>query len=465
MPSVQQRGIDAGKLKQDVSILFDATSARLRFALWETDLPIAWVESHPAIDDLLHRRSTRSEALKHDEAVPLVQLLSAQGCFSPEVKSRYSLREAKEIFDPLRSQWYASYYTHPAWNLIRHGQASRNGVLAWLIHNYHISRAAGVAAARMAAMGSFAGWRPFFEQDALDEYWHCDAYYSLDVPAMRDISQQAINTGLPLPASLAFEEHTLQVAETNPLGHVLIAYFQESSIAFEPDSVRFYEQVERSYGMEGLFSPWKQHMQIDIQHGHADGLAQLLNSRREVSGDELQCAVRAAWLAFYFLQSALDDILNANDKVGNADLRPPQASYRAETTQFESAADGDCVYLRQGLRLSAFRALGFARDHAQIIACGRLARNLDRLAPSDEPATTSNPWCVAIANHLIEAAGNPSAWLALIHHAAARMPWLGLEPANAVTDQLAASRLYQFDELLSRLQTSADRIPDDLLYR
>lgn len=465
MPSVQAGNFDAGKLKQDVSILFDATSARLRFALWETDLPIAWVKSHLAIDDLLNRRSTREQALKHAEAVPLVELLSAQGCFSPEVKGCYSLREAKELFDPLRSQWYAAYYAHPAWNLIRHGQASRNGLLAWLIHNYHISRAAGVAAARMAAMGSFADWRHFFAHDALDEYWHCDAYYSLDVPAMHDISQHAINTSMPLPASLAFEEHTLQVAETNPLGHVLIAYFQESSIAFEPDSLRFYEQVERLYSIEGLFLPWKQHMRIDIEHGHADGLAQLLNSEREVSAGELQCAARDAWLAYYFLQSALDNIVHANEKGGDADLRTPPASYRADSTQLEHISHADRDYLLHGLRKSAFRALGFARDHIHIIACGRLAKNLDRLAALGEPAGPCNPWCVAISNHVMEAAGNPAAWVALINHVAFRMPWLDIEQADRATDQVAPSCLYQLDELLTCLHTSADRIPDDLLYR
>jgi hypothetical protein len=473
MSSVQPDGVGAGKLRQDVSVLFDATTASVRFALWQTDLPIGWVESHPVIDDLLHRRSTRAQALANADAVPLVQLLSAQGCFAPEVRSCYSLHEAKELFDPLRSQWYADYYAHPAWNVIRQGQASRNGVLAWLIHNYHVSRAAGVAAARMAAMGPCADWRRFFEHDALDEYWHCDAYYSLDVPAMRDISRQAINTGMPLPASLAFEDHALQVAQTNPLGHVLIAYFQEASIAFEPDSQRFYEQVERSYGMQGLFAPWKRHMQIDIEHGHADGLAQLLNSERQVSADELQYAARDAWLACYFLRCALDDIVQANDNAGDADLRPPPATYRAATTPLDRTACADRAYLLHGLRRSAFRALGSARDHVHIIACGRLAQYLDRLAASEEPANPGNPWCVAVVNHMAEAAGDPATWVSLLNHAASRMPWLDIEPdpasANASTGQCAPSRLpsrlCQFDELLARLQTSVDRIPDDLLYR
>lgn len=474
-----------GQLKKDVSVVFSEDKATISYALWEVALPMAWVKSHPVIDDLLHRKIARAEALAHPVAEPLVSLLNAQGCFTSQSKPRYSLREVKALFDPLRSEWYAAYYAHPAWQRLRHGQASRNGLLAWLIHNYHISRAAGIVAARMAALGKHPDWSTFFRQDALEEYWHCDAYYSLDTPLLHDAGPEEIKAYLPLPSSLAFEEHTLQVAESDPLGHVLIAYFQESSIAFESDSDDFYQTVEQHYQVQGLFTPWKQHIQIDVEQEHADGLGQLLASDAEVDAAQLEQALSHAWLAFYFLRSGLDDILQQDD-AGRLQLRQPPVPDAGQDTMLGclgrqvQAVDisprlsaTDMAHLHHGLQASAFRALGFARGHDQLIACGRYAQKLSRRLPAMDKTPAPGPWCVALVNHMQEAAHCPSTWLMLASLLAERVQnfKLGGEWGAALERELgrtpavrrAPAALLQLDELIARCAANHDRVPASLL--
>lgn len=481
------------RLKDNVCVVFSGDRAKVAYALWEVELPASWVTTQPVINDLLNRRISRGQALKDPTAKPLVELLSAQGCFTSVVKSHYSLEEVKVLFAPLRSEWYAAYYAHPTWELIRSGTANRNVLLAWLIHNYHISRAAGIVAARMAATGKSKNWQTFFRQDALEEYWHCDAFYSLNTPLLQGLSVEDVKASLPLPGSLAFEEHCLQIAESNPLGHVLIAYFQESSIAFADDSDDFYGAVEEQYAIQGLFDSWKQHIQIDVDHDHADGLGKLLDSTTRVTADELEHALRNAWLGFYFLYCSLDEIQHEQHDDGLFLRRPIDqivaaappnlwqalANYLAtkQATPPFQIDEADQAYLLEGISRSAFRALGFAREHDQIIACGGIANAFSSLAKQHCSAVATNPWSVAIVNHLLEAANTPFRWLLLISLLTERISLFKL--SNTVescvekalrncalgsgTCHQPLSVLKQLDELIAQRLVSLEQIPHPLL--
>lgn len=476
-------------LKDSVSIISDEDTVRIAYALWEVTIPREWARAHPEVEKVLQRHMTSREALQFPEARPLITLLSAQGCFNPLRKARYSLREIKTLFDPLRSQWYAEYYAHPAWQRLREGQASRNGLLAWLVHNYHISRAAGVVAARMAMSNRdySKNWSSFFKQDALDEYWHCDAYYSLDTPLLKGISFEQIKAYIPLPSSLAFEEHTLRMAEQGSLGHLLIAYFQESSIAFLQDCCAFYQDVEQEYGIHQFFSPWQKHIQIDVDQGHADGLAKLFDDGREVESHLVEKALQEAWLAFYFLRSALDDILT-QDVEGPMIVRSPvvASSYinslyaLLEAHQYKdkllaTIPENELTYLRRELMKSAFGALSIARTHDEIIACGRWAHRLSLVCAQSKNIELSslNPWCVALGHHFQEAIHNPAIWLLKMSCLVKYLPTLSPGGEKDTTLQRlqnyshlitsGASALYQLDELLTRYSGSDAQVPISLL--
>src|SRR6185503_20799475 len=113
----------------------------------------------------------------------LVTLLDAQGCFLPEPASD-SLADALAAFLPLRSVMYADYYSHPLWTRLRDGAATAGELTTWAVHNYHVSRSAGAIAARRSVRSHDDGLQPFFREDALEEYWHCDAFYFVDGPGV-----------------------------------------------------------------------------------------------------------------------------------------------------------------------------------------------------------------------------------------------------------------------------------------
>jgi hypothetical protein len=515
-----------GVLRDAVAVTFGPERVRIEYALWQVDLPAAWVQAHPVAQALLSRRETNTTALADPATAPLVRLLDAQGCFVPEPKASYTLREVAALFRPLRSQWYASYYAHPLWARLRAGRASHDELLAWLLHNYHVARASGIAAARMAALGRDAaawGWRSFFAHDALEEYWHFDAYYSIDTPSLR-VSMADVKACVPLPSTLAFEQHALEVAERSALGHVLIASFQEASIAFEDDSEGFYRAVETAYGLPEHFRRWKQHLRIDLVHGHAKGLHALLDSDAPVDAATVDVALRDAWLAFALLRASLDEIqaqarpqreprlrLPVRDGIVDAAATalvpegtglptPPrraladaQGLYRWYTgarpqlpVDTATLLEADGVFLLQGVRRSAMRALGFARGHDEIMTCGRLCQ-LVSLDLQDVPdAEPTSPWSVAIVGHLLEAATCTVLWATLVDLLLFRIPRLGSTRLRGPSDPFPAppqnaerlrralpltpadadrwlTRFLQTEELLDRAAQRHERVPASLL--
>ncbi|MBE9179322.1 hypothetical protein IQ268_12195 [Oculatella sp. LEGE 06141] len=511
-----------GYLREGVDVAFSDDKVKITYALWEVTLPSVWVFSQPTVQGLLERTSTLTEVVSNPQTAAFTRLLEAQGCFTPLRKPSYTLSEIRELFAPLRSSWYAIYYAHPIWERLRSGSATRNELIAWLIHNYHTSRTAGVVAARMVSIGKSAQWKQFFQQDALDEYWHCDAFYFIDAPALR-VSSQSVKTYVPLPSSTAFEQHTLRLAECDSLGHLLTAYFQESSIAFEQDSNHFYQDVEASYEIPSFFQRWKQHIRIDIEQGHAEGLGNLLESNAIIDELSLESALRNAWLSFFFLLASLDDIYQERHNASEILLRLPitdglfepektallrenyfskpttasifdnlQSLYLWYTRECSTLnfyvkcvrPDTDLEYLRDGLSSASFRALGFARSHDEILVCGRSAKLFSTITTTSINSLPENPWSIAIVNYILEMTVSPTLWLLCVSllldrirshcQSSSQMSWspdqllfldefrstIWLSPKES---DYSITTLLQFDELIKRWMTTQDAIPPDIL--
>lgn len=467
-----------GRLRPSVLVDFEPEQVTIGFGPWETRLPRQWVDERPAVASLLKGRSTLREGLADANARPVAQLLAAQGCFVPElVVAPVSLACVRALFEPLKLEWYASYYTHPLWNALRSGTATRAELVAWIIHNYHVSRAAGIVAARAAICQP--RWRRFFEIDALEEFWHCDAYYFIDAPDLR-VPGREVRAYVPLLASLAFEQLCLVAAEREPLAHLLIAYFQEASIIFRSDSEAFYSEVERVYGIDGFFRTWRQHIQIDVDHGHADGLAQLFDTDWQVPPDQLAAGLRTAWLAFYFLLASLDDVRGqAGPMIA---LRQPVTAPPNVTSIADLAAYCGARHPQPGtervadllplVRASAMRALGFSHDHDTLMLAGGIARTLDG---ARDTRHADRPWTIAVGNFLAEAAVDARRWYAAMRLLAVRCAVpddvVRLLRAYERHADLTCSRheldrhateLHQFDELVERSLTSLEVIPATL---
>jgi hypothetical protein len=405
-------------LRPSVAISEEADGLLIRYAHWELSVPASAVGA----SQMLRALATDRTVLQPADSVArgVLSLLAAQGCFVPTIGEQLQLADVLRLFQPIRSEMYATYYAHPLWAALREGSASIGQVAAWALHNYHISRSAGVIAARMASQPLGPFLRQSFRDDALEEFWHCDSFYFVHSGRLR-IDSMSAKAYVPLPAVRAFEDVALHAADTDWLAHLLIAYFQESSIAFGQESERFYDAVEDRYGLPGFFKGWRQHLALDRDQDHAGGLASLVDGSRVVSRCMVEQSVEIVQLAHHYLLTALDQLMASPTEAHAAILQRQPSTIAAAGPNAERVLP-NCwwPYLRSKLEEAAFAALAHVRDHDGIMAAGNLAAAM-RGTNGDEAelGPLHNPWLAATGNFLVEQGRDLPTLLALTHDLAA----------------------------------------------
>jgi hypothetical protein len=451
-----------GFLRQSVEVSEFGDVVSLAHPCWKLDLPLQWVSSVPDVEKFLHRRLTVSQVVSpRTETGNLLRLLEAQGCltFMDDVES-YSLQEIRPLFTAIRNEWYGVYYRHPIWNLLRKGSLSKNGLVTWLIYNYFLSRSAGNSSARFATRSRNPAFGRAFYRETLEEYSHFSDYYFVR-HAQLNLPDAAVDRYVQLPASLAFCQQMLRMAETDWLAYILIAFFQESTIQFSDDCKAFYNEVENSYGIKHLFDPWWKHIELDIEFTHAKKLEKIFESDQRVSTSEVIRSLTSAWIAFRFLVLALDQIIIEGQRGASVLLRSPIADRILDPannalvkncthlTQFvqlptlhtahdvysamsrrqligtpEAGRDttsADVQFLRLDLVRSIYRALSYAETGEEVVALGRIAEcAFERLSPweqgqlgNDAQSTTAE--AMALANFVCELATHPMEFCFIIH--------------------------------------------------
>lgn len=466
-------------LRPEVHIKMDRSSAVIQFALWEVEVPARVLKNSEGLRRLLTDRRAGGDITFDAQEHALLTLLDAQGCFLPKPGSS-SFADALALFLPHRSILYSDYYGHPLWSRLRDGSASPGELTTWAVHNYHISRSAGAIAARRSVHSCEDGLQEFYRGDALEEFWHCDAFYFMDGPGLT-LHAEEVKAYVPLPGSTAFEDLALRTAEEDALGHLLIAFYQESSILFQNDCNEFYDSVERSYGIGGFFAGWRRHMSLDIEESHSDNLRALFRPDKKVDPASLTRSVRRVQLAAYYLRAALDETswytgTNPQDALTarspNAVCAADQGIQAGVGSWPSSSASVAGAWLRS-LHEASFRCLAFARDHHSIINAGRLAQVLEKatgVGHGPDPLPT-DPWAAAVRNYLVERATNwtkLSALTGMIIDTAV-LAWPGsqewrdlgrrlkslINPPDTESDAVDAARLAE----LLRLSLSGAKLP------
>lgn len=436
-----------GFLRSGVEVQHGAEHVTLAAGLRYIDLPTGLVERNPALGAFLRREAAHS-TLAAPELTEAVAVLEQYKCLQPHVdQSSYTALELKEWFSPVAEDWYRSYYQHPVWNGLRERSLTPSGVITWVIHNYHISRAAGISDARCASSRKSRQLFEVFAKNTLEEYWHCDAFYFVRHQGL-SVSDEQVKAYVPTAASLAFEQLTYQLAERDWVAHSLVTLFQESSIKFYDDARAFYTEVEREYELTGFFDSWVRHMDLDRTYGHVDMVGGVFTPDKSLTRRQAWRALGMARAAFEFLRCALDDIL-ALDARGLPCLRLPVQGEQLDPEQSALVRDagirsrsslegvtpatlsaalvdlGLCVppeaasppqvddrdYLWHELTRSLFGAAGRAQSHDEVVTFGNLARKSfadpSRAGQPPRDCMPRSVWALALANLFHETSVRP----------------------------------------------------------
>jgi hypothetical protein len=291
---------DTIMLKRTVEIDRKEDVTTIQHALWAVDVPNAWIDMSPDFQRVLTREvDLRSYTPATDEQRGLMELLEVQGCFEPPRKPQYDGSEVLTMFENAVNAWYAVYYKHPLWTHLLQG-CSRNHLASWLIQNYHLSRSAGVTDSRCAMYFPQSELRHHFRRTALEEYWHCDAFFFVKHPLF-GIAEEDVKRYIPLPASMAFDQQMLAVAESDPLAYVMVSYLQGSSVRFSEGAKQFYRKMEAQYGLTHFFSPWEKHATFDFEYEYGEHYAEMFSHFSVITATDLEYSFRNAATALGFL--------------------------------------------------------------------------------------------------------------------------------------------------------------------
>lgn len=461
----------AAYLRRSIGISADTERVTIHHPAWVLELPRDWVDGVSGLWPVL-RGVVEVDLLRHTstEVSALLTLLTLQGCVSfPDDQPTYSMREVRELFRPVCWSWYGQYYRHELWRHLREGTLSRRGLAAWLLHNYHVSRSAGMSDARCAVRLSRPELRALFATTALDEYSHCDEYFFVRHPGLH-ISDEDIKRYVQLPTSLAFDQQMLRMAEDDWLGHLLVSLFQESTARFSEQTRAFYRTVEAAYELPGLFSRWEAHLDLDLRCSHATRLEDVLSSDEHCGKEELVRSLTNAWMTFQHLYDSLDAIVQIASSGMVPALRRPirggwldpaeplvaQAAPRVQKRTRLEAGDAltlhnalveadaglprerarwpeqDAIALRRDVARSLYVAMSHSAAHEEIMLFGELAQRaraasyLPALVPDNLPAA---PPAVAVGGLLRELAVRPTEMAFVLYYCAATggLDWLPID--------------------------------------
>jgi thiaminase len=415
----------------------------------------------PGLGEVLERRIPASELGADGRQLEgFVTLLREQGCLTYPERDSYALHEVKELFQHLAAAWYGRYYGHPLWDRLREGTLSRNGLLSWLLYNYHLSRSAAMSASRSAVHLASPALRTVFAESALEEYSHCEDHFFVRHESL-PLSDEDVRRAVHLPASTAFDQQMLRMAEEDWLGHALIGFFQESTARFYDECRKFYAAVDERYGLPGFFRSWEAHVEIDLNESHADDFGRTLDSAEWLSRVDVLHSLGNAWLTFRCLEAGLDEILASDGDDDRVRLRLPvedgvldpertrllepyrrllpdppariEARTAAEVYSSLQAlgltstlprpvlppAREDVDFLREDVVRSLFRCLSHSTEHDEILLLGRTVEEAvaaTGLSPLERRRLPRSHEAMAVANFLRERATRPVEFVYLLRH-------------------------------------------------
>ncbi|TGD78235.1 hypothetical protein [Hymenobacter wooponensis] len=426
-------------LRKSVVVHEKLETIYLDYAFWQFQVPKRKLDTVEGMNDFVAKRYLASIVDINDtEVANLLNLFKEIGMFAHKRKEIYKLYEVLEVFEIMSTIWHALYYSHPIWDKLRNGELSESGFIAWVLHNYHLSRSAGVTASRCAAFSSRPDVRKVFLESALEEYPHCEYYYMINDKRL-GITSDDVKNYVPLPSSIAIDQQMLRLAEDDWLAHIMVAYFQESTASYYKQCCDFYNQVETSYNLPGFFESWKGHIQLDIGYGHASAFTDILKSQEPISGKKVESSLKNAALAVQFIVDALDDILKLNMATDNLILRKPVSilsenaydnfndgisatevlsklkskdiftGFIFDKTRKISCEEVECIKIE--IAFAMCRALSYSKRHDEILYIGKLLeanRPLIELRNNLDVVVPITNWAAGVSNFLRELALIPS---------------------------------------------------------
>lgn len=177
-----------------------------------------------------------------------------------------------EVYRALCEFWKKDIFTHPFWQVLGSGKASRELVLGWLIEFYHYVDAANehmpVSAANCRDDDTIQLW---LAQHYTEEYDHNQIFLKGLVGAGLDPDQ--VRSSMPLASTRAVINYITEVASSDTIGYAAM-----HGIFQTPGSSDSWAKIERFYDFllshyefgASVLKAFRDHAALDAELGHDD---------------------------------------------------------------------------------------------------------------------------------------------------------------------------------------------------
>ncbi|PYP82949.1 MAG: hypothetical protein DMF61_24810 [Blastocatellia bacterium AA13] len=237
-------------------------------------------------------------------------------------------RQFTSICRRLFGSWKYRLFSHPLWELLRSGEATKAQFTGWLIETYHFIEGVNDRLALSIAECADHRIKPLFIRHYFEEYDHSHFFIS----ALRALGYDAalVESTRPLPSTMAVLNHMRNCARRGPLEYAVSSAFLESAGAERASGLTFLERVREHYAPDRprVIQPLIEHVKLDEAYGHNQMLELVCDKMPRIPRERASEALGLCALFIETLELWSTDIVRyygapaAGPRIGAALQRP-----------------------------------------------------------------------------------------------------------------------------------------------
>jgi pyrroloquinoline quinone (PQQ) biosynthesis protein C len=183
----------------------------------------------------------------------------------------------RDYFSKMLPSWLGEAFSHPFWDRMMSGKGSARLYTGWLFELYHYTRNANRHMPLSCAFTDSKEIKGLRAKHYAEE-WNHYHYFAKSLVAC-GYSDEAIDTSVPLPMTLALSNFMRQAARTDILAYSVCSAVLEGTTTDRGTYSPYYEKAAELYGIpKGAVTPIFAHLDLDVQYGHSDLFLEILQT-------------------------------------------------------------------------------------------------------------------------------------------------------------------------------------------
>lgn len=222
--------------------------------------------------------------------------------------------------------WKERLFSHPLWQQLRSGQASRAQFMGWLLESYHFIEGVNDRLALAVAECFDTRVRSLFAHHFTEEYDH--SHFFLKALKSAGLDEAEVLSARPLPSTLAILNFMRQCARRDPIQYAVCSGFLESTGAERAQARAFYTYLSEHYFPDRteVIRPLVNHVNLDEAYGHNLLMEEVVARIGRLQTERASAALDAGSMLVETLELWSSDIQRSYDR--------PVFATRGDTTRY-----------------------------------------------------------------------------------------------------------------------------------